>query len=111
MAGAPTGNTGRTVGAEYDAAAAAVGDGATDTATVGDGAEAGSPASPNKSSPLSLAGVSWGIRTDAPHLGHFPRFPARNAFTFILCPLGQRNLMPIARVGRREAPAGRRTYS
>jgi len=36
-----------------------------------------------------------GIRILVPHLGQTPFLPARNALTLSLCPLGQRNLIPI----------------
>ena len=36
-----------------------------------------------------------GISTPIPQCGQMPRLPAKKDFTFNLCPLGQRNLIPI----------------
>src|SRR4051812_9930501 len=112
MAGLPTGAAGAPAGTAAgrtegicDVAGAAVATAAAPSGWSADGEPAGIPVpASSKSSPLSLAGVSSGIRNDVPHLGHFPRFPARKALTFILCPLGQRNLMPIELVTGKEAP-------
>lgn len=41
------------------------------------------------------APLDSGISTPIPQCGQMPRLPAKKDFTFNLCPLGQRNLIPI----------------
>jgi hypothetical protein len=48
--------------------------------------------------PANCDSLSVGTSTFWPHLGQTAFLPARNAFTWSLCPPGQRNLMPIALV-------------
>jgi hypothetical protein len=52
---------------------------------------------------FELGRVLWvGIWILAPQNGQIPRLPAWNSLTFSLCPLGQKNRMPIDAVSSRK---------